>query len=162
MADYGTNLAQEAVNLFQLHETAVYNKIDRKNKQVDELVSKMEDLEKFLALVSDKLSGEETSRLDLLENEQMQIVDQLREKYPDLAHIFPHGKYSWKEGELDNLKRQINQHIEGPLQRKITMANEEILLEQHELTKALEIFRSMLTRVNNQIDRILTNIQRAH
>jgi serine/threonine-protein kinase RIO1 len=154
------NLAWLSVNLFQQHEICVYDGIDRKNKEVDRLVTKMENLEHFLALVSQHT--DESNRLDFSITAEMQeMVDNLRGD-PELAPIFPHGKYVWKEKEIENLSRMIEQHIQGPLQRKINMTSEKMVLEQHELTKALEIFRNGQTRMSSFIEKILNNIMRAH
>lgn len=159
MSEFGYDLAQESVNLFLEHEIHTNEVIDKKNKEVNRLVTKMENLERFLTLVANRT--DDSNRVDLVDAADQAMVDKLRED-PDLQHIFPHGKYTWKEKEVENLQRMINQHIEGPLQRKITMLTEQMVLDQHDLGKALEMFKSGVNRMNNMIDRILSNIQRAH
>lgn len=159
MAEFGYDLAGESVALFLKHEVETNNKIDLKNKKVDQLVTKMEELEVFLNLVANRTN--DSNRLDLTNAEDQAFVDKLREE-KDLQHIFPHGKYSWKENEIENLNRMIHQHIEGPIQRNISMLSEQMVLDQHDLSKAMEMFKSGLNRMNNLIDRISSNIQRAH
>jgi len=159
-SEFGYDLGGEAVELFQTHEASVYSKIEGHNETIDYYVNKMEDLEKFLSLLANRT--EDSTRVDLTTAEEMELVDRLREE-EDLRFVFPEGKYSWKtKEEIDNVTRLVNQKIEGPLQRKINMASEQMVLEQHELTKVLEIFRNGLSRMNNLIDRILGNIQKAH
>ncbi|MBS0630173.1 MAG: hypothetical protein JSS30_08150 [Verrucomicrobia bacterium] len=156
---FGSNLAGMSVDLFNLHEVHTHEKHDRINKEIDELVSKMEKLENFLALLANQT--DDSNRVDLLSQEHQDFVDALR-KHDDLRHLFPEGKYSWKDKELENLTRSLNQHIEGPLQRKINMKTEETVLDQHELTKALDLFKNGLSRMSNLIERILNNLQRSH
>lgn len=155
----GYDLAGESVNLFLAHEISTYAGIDRRNKEIDRLVTKMESLEEFLGFVANRTA--DSKRLDLDTAEDQQRVDNLR-SHDDLRHIFPEGKYAWKETEIENLSRMLNQHIEGPLQRNINMETEKMVLDQHELTKALDIFKSGLTRMTNLIERILSNVQRSH
>ncbi len=157
--NFGYNLADESVKLFLTQEVHSNTIIDGKNKQVEGLINRMEKLEEFLALVASRT--DDSSRVDLMTAEEMAMVDGLREQ-EGLAHIFPHGKYSWKEAEIENLRRMINQHVEGPLSRKLTQTTEEIMLEQQEQSKAVELFNSGLKRMNNLIERIMNNIQRAH
>ena len=159
MADFGYDLAGESVKLFLAHEVNTYDLIDKKNKEVDRLINKMEELESFLGLVANRTDA--SNRVDLTTAEDQAMIDRLRQ-HDDLRHIFPVGKYSWKEAEVENLNRMINQHIEGPLQRKLNMETEEMVLDQHELTKALEMFKGGLTRMNNLNDRIISNIAKAH
>ena len=153
----GYNLAAESVALFNKHEIHTHYKIDTKNKQVEELVSQMEDLEVFVSMIAKRT--EDSVNFDLQNEEDRKFVDKLREG-SELAHIFPHGKYRWQGKEIDNLSRMINQHIEGPLQRKITMLSEEMLLEQNELSRALEIFRSGQKRMGDMIQQILNAMAR--
>ncbi len=159
MTEFGYDLAGESVNLFLCHEVTTHGNIDKKNKEVDRLVSKMEQLEHFLSLVAKRT--DDSNRLDLLTAEEQSMVDYLR-AHDDLRHIFPEGKYSWKEKDLENLNRSVSQHIEGPLQRKVNMETEEMVITQHELTKALDLFKNGLSRMNNLTDRILSNMQRSH
>ncbi len=154
MTTFGYELETESVNLFLIHEMHAYDKIDRKNKEVDALVTKMEDLEQFLSYIANKT--DDSHRLDLTTAEEQQMVDHLREQ--GLDTIFPPGKYEWKDAEVETLTRKITQHIEGPLQRKINTLTEQMVLEQHELTKILEIFRSGLNRMINLKERILSNM----
>ena len=157
MADYGYDLAGESVALFQVHETNTYNKIDTKNKEIEKLVDEMEAIEDFLAFVANRT--EDSKRLDLMTTEEQDLVDKLR-KNESLRHVFPEGKYTWKDEEITNLNRKLGQHIEGPLQRKISMKSEEIMLEQHELTKATELFNRGLQRMTGLTERILSNMMR--
>ncbi|NGX38633.1 MAG: hypothetical protein K1000chlam2_01809, partial [Chlamydiae bacterium] len=117
MSEFGYDLAQESVNLFLEHEIHTNEVIDKKNKEVNRLVTKMENLERFLTLVANRT--DDSNRVDLVDAADQAMVDKLRED-PDLQHIFPLGKYTSKEKEVENLQRMINQHIDGPLQRKIT------------------------------------------
>lgn len=153
---FGYNLAHESVGLFLTQEVHSNEIIDKKNKEVEQLVNRMEKLEQFLALVANRT--DDSKRIDLMTAEEQAMVDHLRDQ--GLAHIFPHGKYVWKDQEIENLTRMINQHIEGPLSRKITQMTEEIMLEQHEQSKAVELFNSGLKRMNNLIERIMNNIAR--
>lgn len=155
MTDY--NLAQESVALFQTHEAHVYEKIAGKNAQVATLVDEMEAIEEFLGLVAERT--DDSKRLDLTTAEEQGRVDRLR-NLESLRHIFPNGKYSWKDEEITNLTRMLNQRIEGPLQRKINMLTEEIMLEHSELTKATELFNRGVQRMGGLIERILANMQR--
>jgi len=157
MTEY--NLASESVNLFQLHETATHNRINQKNRQVNEWITRMEKLEKFLTLVAQRT--EDSNRFDMTSAEDQALIDELRD-IEELEHIFPHGQYVWKEKELEHMTEKVNQYIQGPLQRKIGVGSEEIVLIQHELTKALELFKNGLSRMNNLVERISSNIQRAH
>lgn len=157
MADYGYDLAGESVALFQVHETHTYDKIDTKNKAIEQLVNEMEAVEDFLAFVANRT--EDSKRLDLMTKEEQDRVDKLREN-ESLRHVFPEGKYTWKDEEITNLNRMLGQHIEGPLQRKISMKSEEIMLEQHELTKATELFNRGLQRMTGLSERILNNMMR--
>lgn len=152
----GYNLAEESVGLFLTQEVHSNEIIDTKNKNVERLVNKMEKLEHFLALIANRT--DDSKRIDLMIAEEQAMVDHLRDQ--GLDHIFPHGKYVWKDQEIENLTRMINQHIEGPLSRTITQTTEEIMLEQHEQSKAVELFNSGLKRMNNLIERILNNIAR--
>lgn len=159
MTEFGYDLSGESVGLFLRHEVVTHGNIDVKNREIDRRVSKMEQLEKFLTFVAHRT--DESNRLDLTTAEEQGMVDAIR-THDDLRHLFPEGKYTWKEKELENLTRSISQHIEGPLQRGINMDTEETVITQHELTKALDLFKNGLSRMNNLIDRILSNLQRSH
>ena len=158
--EFGYTLEKEALNLFCSHENRIHLGINQKNKQVDLLVDRMEQLEHFLSIVAAKT--DDSGRLDLTNAEDQALVDKIR-GYEELGeHVFPHGKYVWKEKEIEDLTRRVENYIQGSLQRKISITSEEIVLDQHDLNKTLEIFKGCITRMNNLIERILGNIQRGH
>lgn len=75
------------------------------------------------------------------------------------------SNYKKKLKELSedkNLERMVTQRIEGPLQRNINMTSEEVMHEQLELSKAVELFNRGMQRMLGLTDRILSNMQRAH
>jgi|GEM_PF-3013979 len=176
MADFGYDLAGESVALFQTHETHVYTLIEGKNREVDALVTEMEDLEHVLTLLADateafKADDDHIIEIDEQDAERIQRLAQ----NPELKHIFPPTKFSWMEGEItnvakelqttlkelssdDNLERMITQRIEGPLQRNISMKTEEIMQDQLELGKAVELFNKGMQRMLSLIERILSNM----
>ena len=155
MADYGYDLAGESVSLFQVHETRTYETINGKNKEIEKLADEMEAIEDFLTFVANRTG--DSKRLDLTTKEDQDRADRLRAN-ESLRHVFPEGKYTWKDEEITNLNRMLGQHIEGPLQRKINMKSEEIMLAQHELAKATELFNRGLQRMSGLTERILSNM----
>lgn len=178
MSEFGYDLAGESVKLFHVHEARVYESIEGINKEIDQLVLEMEDLERFLSLLAETSSNlEENDHKLELEDEDIQRIERLS-KNPDLRHIFPPHQFSWQEGEIkqvanqlqekltewaddDSLKRMVSQRIEGPVQRKIGMKSEEVMLEQHELTKATELFNRGVQRMLSLNERIISNMLRA-
>jgi hypothetical protein len=155
----GYDLAAESVLLYVNHEMHTHGSIAKRNDWVEHLVTKMEKLGHFLGVVASR--GEESVRLDLSEEEKI-LVDELR-VYEDLRHIFPEGQYSWVgKQQLENLNRSISQHIEGPLQREIHTKTEENVLEQHELTETLSLFKTGMSRMHNLIEAINRNIKGMH
>lgn len=161
MADLGLgyDLAAESVLLYVNHEMRVHGSIAKTNEWVERLTIKMEKLSQFLGIVASR--GEESIRLDLTEEEKI-LADELR-TYEDLRHIFPEGQYSWVgKQQLENLNRSISQHIEGPLQREIHTETEKNVLEHHELTETLSLFKTGLSRMHNLIDAINRNIKGMH
>ncbi|NGX48254.1 MAG: hypothetical protein K1000chlam3_01645 [Chlamydiae bacterium] len=177
--NYGSNLALESVKLFEKHEARVYEAIECKNQEIERLVIEMEDLEHFLSLLanaSDAFSKDDPHQIEVSE-EDIVCIQRLAQN-PELRHIFPPTKFSWTDGEIiavtkqlqeklkelsedKNLERMVTQRIEGPLQRKINMASEEIMHEQFELSKAVELFNRGMQRMLGLTDRILSNMQRA-
>lgn len=157
MAEYGYDLAGESVALFGAHEAHAYKTIAGKNEQIEKLTCEMEQIEDFLNFVASRT--DDSKRLDLTTKEEQDRVDRLRQNEA-LHHAFPEGKYCWKGEEITNLNRMLSQHIEGPLQRKITMTTEEIMLEQHDLSKASELFNRGLQRMTGLTERILSNMVR--
>jgi len=153
------HLGQISVNLYQLYETKTHETVAAKNKKVAEHITHMEKLQHFLSLVNERTK--DSSRLDMSLAEDQALVDDLR-AIPGTSHIFPHGKYEWKEKELEHLHEKVSQYIQGPLQRLINTGTEEMVLIQHELTKSLEIFNRNLQKMNGLNERIQSNIQRAH
>ena len=147
----GYNPASEYVKLFGTLETHKYAKINCKSKQIASLVTRMEDLEAFLGLVASRT--DDSNRLNFENAKDQAMIDKLRTE-GNLEHIFRHGTYSWKDKEIENLTRLLNQHIEGPLQREISRLSEDMMLDQHELAKAVELFNSGLKRMTNLIERI--------
>ncbi len=178
MSEFGYDLAGESVKLFHVHEARVYESIEGINKEIDQLVLEMEDLERFLSLLSQTSNNlEENDHKLELEDEDIERIERLS-KNPDLRHIFPPHQFSWQEGEItkvanqlqekltewsndDSMKRMVSQRIEGPIQRKIGMKSEEVMLEQHELTKATELFNRGVQRMLNLNERIISNMLRA-
>lgn len=181
MADFkcGYDLAGLSVRLFTDYETYVLQEISQKNEQIAKLVEEMEDLEFFLSLLA-KTSAEFDEKKDHIVEitaADAHRIQNLMEN-PELRHIFPPAKFSWKEGEItavakeiqgklqewsqdDNLKRLISQRIEGPLQRKITMETDNVRLSQEDLVKVAEICTKGLHRMTNLNERILNNMLRA-
>ena len=180
MADFGYDLAGESVALFQQHEMRVHETIEVKNQEIEKLVTEMEELEWFLSLLangSDAFTQDGEHSIEVT-GEDVARIKRLSDN-PDLRHIFPPTKFSWMEGEIaqvatqlqeklgewaneDNMRRMVTQRVEGPLQRKISMKSEEIMLEQHDLTKAVELFNRGLQRMLGLNERILSNMQRMH
>lgn len=182
MGIYGYDLAGLSVDLFNLHEKRVLGVIGKKNVEIETLTKEMEDLQHFLSLL-EKASSTFTNAAGSdhsleLSHEDIEKIQRLAAN-PELHHIFPPAKFSWKEGEItatveqikeklqewakdENVKRLISQRIEGPLQRKIGRKSEDIMLEQQELTKAVELFNRGLQRMLNLCERILSNMQRVH
>jgi vacuolar-type H+-ATPase subunit I/STV1 len=155
---YGYDLAAESVDLFQVHEAHTYEKINIKNVAVERLADEMDTIEKFLAEVA--VRTDDSKRLSYnLKAEDQSKIDAMREN-ESIRHAFPEGKYEWKDEEINNLTRMLAQYVEGPLQRKINMVSEEIMLEYHELTKATELFNRGVQRMAGLCERILSNMLR--
>lgn len=159
MTEFGYDLAGESVALFQRHEIHSHNTINEKNQKVSRHITQMEKLQKFLTLAAERTA--DSNRLEMTLAEDQALVDDLR-SFGDVDHIFPPGKYVWKEKEIEHLQEKVSQHIQGPLQRQINMLSEEMVLIQHEDTKALDLFKNGLSRMTNMIERIQSNIQRQH
>ncbi|MDN3506464.1 MAG: hypothetical protein P0S96_04470 [Simkaniaceae bacterium] len=178
MGDFGYDLAAESVGLFAAHEARVYEVIEGKNNEIDALVTEMEDLEHVLSLLakaSDSFKTDDQHVVEI-ENEDVERIQRLSQN-PELRHIFPSTKFSWMDGEItqvakdlneklkelssdDNLQRMITQRVEGPLQRNIGMKTEEVMHEQLELGKAVELFNKGLQRMISLTERILSNMAR--
>ncbi|NGX39070.1 MAG: hypothetical protein KR126chlam1_00390 [Chlamydiae bacterium] len=166
--NFGHNLALQSVQLFTLHEQKVLETIGEKNEEILKLTDQMNDLTSFLGLVETKLKNEDTVTARFINPDEHEVIDRIREALMEnpeglegALRLFAHGKYSWEVTELNSLKEMLGRYVEGPLQRKISMGSEEMVLNHHELTKVLDIFRSGLTRMNDQIQRILSNILRS-
>lgn len=156
--DLGHNLAHEAVKLYGKHEMRVHKSIAETNEWVNKLTIKMEKLAQFLGIVNSR--GEESVRLELTEEEKI-LADELS-GYDDLRHIFQ-GQYSWVgKQQLENLNRSISQHIEGPLQREIHTETEKNVLEHHELSEVLSMFKQLQSRLHNLMEAINRNIKGMH
>ena len=155
---YGYDLAAESVALFQVHEARTYELIEIKNAAIERLADEMDTIEKFLAEVAARTDDSKRLSYNLTAEDQAKI-DAMREN-ESIRHAFPQGKYEWKDEEINNLTRMLAQHVEGPLQRKVNMTSEEIMLEHHELTKATELFNRGVQRMTGLCERILSNMQR--
>lgn len=153
----GYDLAADSVQLFLSHEEHTYKSIEDKNKHIDQLTTEMETIEKFLGEIAART--DDSKRLSFLTTEDQNWIDSLR-KNDSIRHAFPEGKYEWKDDEISNLTRILSQHVEGPLQRKINMTSEEIMLDQHDLTKATELFNRGVQRITGLCETILRNMLR--
>lgn len=169
-----SNLAAASVDLFMLHEEEIFRQIDDENAKIDDYVQEMELLNRFLAVVQ----RDKTDKGLIVKDSDRKLIDELS-KYEDLQHIFPKGEYDWNKGDFDemmsrvqkleeryswenekaeNMKRQITQHLEGPLQRKITHASEKMVLKENKLNEALSLFKNGLNKMNDLISGILRNV----
>lgn len=157
------NMAREAVGLFLMHEGRVHGAIDAKNNELISLVDEMEEIEQFLALLRNKT--DDSQRVEFLLPHEQELVDSLRNR-ADLQHVFSNPyqhPYVWKgEGELKTLERLLTQHVEGPLNQKISMATQEMMLAENQLVEVLAMFRAGQNRMQELLRHINSNIQRIH
>lgn len=167
------NAQQEAVSLFLKHEEDMFAQIEEENNKVDAAVEEMELLNHFLAYVDKNMTDEGLK----VEGEARTLVDELS-KRDSLQHIFAKGEYDWnasdsqemmeRVGKLEerytfvgtsaqNMRRQLTQHLEGPLQRQISHASEVMVMKESKLSEALSMFKNMLTRYDEVKRAILNN-----
>lgn len=174
----GYNPAEMAVNLYEKHEAHIHEVIKTKHEQLNQVVTQMEDLEFFLRKVKEQSELFQKDKKHKIEisHADAELIKRLSEQ-EKLSHIFTPSKFTWEDEEIvdlvtqcqkaigeccedENIKRLIEERIQGPMQREISMKTEEILYEQQELIKSLEIFRSIQKEASDAIRFILQNIQR--
>lgn len=174
----GHNVAKEWVDLFGMHEKHIHGVMELQNQKIEHLVKEMEELEFFLSKLkqqSDLFEKDKTHKITISHADAARIKSLSENE--DLRHIFSPTQFTWADEEIpavvnqieekiqewskdENLKRLLEQRIQGPLQRQISMTTEKVLLEQQDLTKVLEIFNSCLKRMNELISQIQANISR--
>lgn len=169
-----SNMAAESVNLFLAHEEEIFRQIDEENAKIDNYIEEMELLNRLLAVIE----RDKTEEGIKIEGEDRKLIDELAER-EGLQHIFAPKEYDWNKEDfdemtnriekleerysygkdkLDNLKRQLTQHLEGPLQRQITQASEKMVLKENKLNEALSLFKAGLNKINDVNTGILRNM----
>ncbi len=159
MDTIGYNPSIDWLNAYGAYEADTHNTINNQNKKVSGHINHMEKLQQFLTMATERTK--DSNRLDMSRPEDQDLLAELL-TYGGTEHIFPHGKTEWKEKELEHLHEKINQHIQGPLQRQVNSGTEEMVLLQHELTKALDLFKNGLKNNTDLITSINRRIQSAH
>ncbi len=153
------HLSLEASKLFQAYETHHLRKTDNIIADIERITDEIKKLQIFLSEIGKHT--DESMRVDWSSDPtKIQLVDDVRAICPQLID---HGVYSWKGGkEVENLIERTNNHINRTLSPQISQKSAMLTQAQYENNEVLEVMTNAHKDFKTLIDRIQSNLQRAH
>lgn len=168
--------AFEAVKAHSSYEASKSAGIDATQNELEDLVEKMEDIQRFLSLLN--VSRDQSFQIDWeRDHEKRELLVRMM-KDPALAYLFPDGKAAWKGQTLQELGGAVEQigaffegilkgdtHIEEKLGHHVSrIITPQMNLKMSKLTKetseqnqAVDIMNSIVREASRFAERVIYN-----